>query len=255
MKAPASAREHYTLGYGEVAMRFVGRRTLESHGAFFIPYLREGMAVLDCGCGPGSMTFGLAERIGTGTVIGVDMDESQIQVAAECAVETKRSNASFQKASVYALPFSDGFFDAVFSHALFEHLADPLRAARECLRVLKPGGVIGVATPDWGGFLVAPASVQINTAIRAYEDVQNKNGGNSRMGRELGSVMTAAGFGQVKMNARYENYSPLAIIGDLMVYQFERDGIPEHASTMRRWLSEAGGMFAQAWVWCVAQKK
>lgn len=38
----------YTLGWDETAMRFLTRRTLDSHGAFFVPYLAAGMQVLDC---------------------------------------------------------------------------------------------------------------------------------------------------------------------------------------------------------------
>ena len=68
-------------GYSDTALGFVSRRTLESHGAFFIPYLHQGMRVLDCGCGPGSITFGIAARIGSGSVVGVDMDESQVRLA------------------------------------------------------------------------------------------------------------------------------------------------------------------------------
>ena len=249
-----SRQENYTLGYSRTATDFVGRRTLDSHGAFFIPHLKPGMAVLDCGCGPGSMTAGIAARIGSGRVIGVDMDGSQISSAQERVAQAGLANAAFQEASVYALPFADGQFDALFSHALFEHLVDPGRAARECFRVLRPGGVIGIATPDWGGFIVAPPSAEMAAAIAIYEDEQNKNGGNTRVGRQLGQILTAAGFQGAALSARYENYAPLTVIGELMAFQLERDGHPQHAETFRQWQTGAGGMFAQAWVSCVARK-
>jgi SAM-dependent methyltransferase len=44
------------------------------------------------------------------------------------------------------LPFKDGIFELVVSQAVFEHLADPRRAARECFRVLEPGGRLLVET-------------------------------------------------------------------------------------------------------------
>jgi ubiquinone/menaquinone biosynthesis C-methylase UbiE len=250
-----AAIERYTLGYGETALAFVGRRTLESHGAFFIPHLQPGMQVLDCGCGPGSMTMGIAVRVGRGSVIGVDLDASQIQIAEQRAAQETHANASFHQASVYELPFDDERFDAVFSHALFEHLADPERAARECLRVLKPGGIIGIATPDWGGFIIAPQSPEMTEAIRVYEENQNRNGGNTRIGRELARIVSRAGFQHASLHARYENYAPLTVISDLMVSQFERDGFPQHAATLRRWQADPSGLFAQAWVSCMARKK
>ncbi len=43
---------------------------------------------------------------------------------------------------IHALPFKDGAFDVVHSQAVFEHVADPFSAARELLRVTKPGGLV-----------------------------------------------------------------------------------------------------------------
>jgi 2-polyprenyl-3-methyl-5-hydroxy-6-metoxy-1,4-benzoquinol methylase len=46
-------------------------RTAASEGAFFLPFLRPGMRVLDVGCGPGSITLGLAEKIAPGEIVGI----------------------------------------------------------------------------------------------------------------------------------------------------------------------------------------
>lgn len=246
--------EHYTLGYEREAVRFLDRRTLASHGAFFEAHLLPGTSVLDCGCGPGGITQGIAAHIAPGRVTGVDMDGSQIALATERAAALGLKNVEFRKASVYELPFADASFDAVFSHALFEHLADKVRAARECLRVLKPGGVMGVCTPDWGGFVVAPESPELLAAIAAYEGNQNRNGGDTRTGRKLAQVLTGAGFRHAKLSARYENYSPLTAIGNLMAWQLERDGTPEHGATFRRWQEDPQALFAQAWLSCIARK-
>ena len=240
--------ERYTLGYDAAALAFVSRRTLESHGAFFIPHLRPGMQVLDAGCGPGSMTQGIAAHIGAGRVIGVDMSESQVQLAARRAVEHGASNAEFRTGNVYALPFADAQFDALFSHALLEHLREPVRAMREFLRVLKPGGVMGVATPDWSGFLVGPPSAALEGALEAFKALQDGNGGDVNAGRKLSQFAFDAGFDAVTLQARYENYRPLSIIADLLTAQLERAGQAEHARTLRAWERTPHAMFAQAWV-------
>src|SRR5262249_49331689 len=49
-----------------------------------------------------------------------------------------------------------------FFHALFEHLAEPERAAREIWRVLKPSGVVGVRSPDWSGRLAGPPITEVD---------------------------------------------------------------------------------------------
>ncbi len=158
----------YTPGHSANATEFMARRTIESHGEFFLLYLMPGVSVLDCGCGPGSITLSIADRIGNGRVVGVDFGDSQIQRAIEAAKERGIRNADFQQADCYSLPFEDASFDRVFSNALMEHLTDPVRALREMLRVLKPGGVIGVSSPDWTGFVLAPPSDVLTTAVAAY---------------------------------------------------------------------------------------
>ena len=246
--------EKYSLGYGEPALRFVSRRTLESHGAFFIPHLAPGMQVLDVGCGPGTMTLGIAARIAPGTVIGVDMSDAQVAMALAAARERGVANARFQVGSAYDLPFPDASFDTVFSHALLEHLSDPLRAVHELLRVLRPDGVLGVCTPDWSGFLLSPWPQAVRDALHTYTAIQAANGGDPNTGHRLLGYLVDAGFAGVDAQARYENYEPRSVIIDLMAYQLERDGEAKHAAALRDWLERKPNMFAQAWVSCVGRK-
>ena len=246
--------ENYTLGYTRLALDFVSRRSLESHGAFFIPYLAPGITVLDCGCGPGSITLGIATHVRNGTVTGVDMNQVQVELATQQAAERGIRNASFRQASVYALPFADASFDAVFSHALFEHLAEPGKAMREFLRVVRPGGAVGVCTPDWGGFLYSPPWDELTQAIRMHNVIQNRNGGDTLIGRKLLELMLEAGFDRVTAQARYENYPDLSTIAGVIALQLDAGGEPELAATARQWAQQPHGMFAQAWVSCVGRK-
>ena len=72
--------------------------------------LNRGMRALDCGCGPGAISEGLAEALGSnGQVVGIDFGESQIQIANTRATP----NLTFRVASVYELPFEDNSFEAV----------------------------------------------------------------------------------------------------------------------------------------------
>jgi ubiquinone/menaquinone biosynthesis C-methylase UbiE len=146
-------------------------RSFGSHGEFIRPYIKSGMKVLDCGCGPGAISVGIAEAVGpAGHVTGVDFGESQIEVAKARA----RPNLTFRVASIYELPFEDGTFDLVFSHALFEHLAEPIRGVTEIRRVLRAGGLAGLCGPDWGGFILSPTDDEVETAIARYRMLQEK---------------------------------------------------------------------------------
>ncbi len=52
----------YTPGYSAPVLSFMGQRTAERHAALFLPHLRPGWRVLDAGCGPGTITLGLAQK-------------------------------------------------------------------------------------------------------------------------------------------------------------------------------------------------
>ena len=123
--------ESYTPGYSGNASQFMAKRRAETHAAFPLPYLQPGFDLLDCGCGPGTITAGLATAVAPGRVVGIDLGESQIALATTRAAEQGLRNTEFKVGNIYELSFDGGTFDAIFAHAVFEHLSDPIRALRE----------------------------------------------------------------------------------------------------------------------------
>src|SRR4051794_7144438 len=135
--------ERYTPGNAPEVTAFMARRRLLTHGRFFREFLQPRMRVLDCGCGPGTITADIAECVGPdGFVMAMDANPAQVDIARQTLGNCR--NTEVRTGSVYELPFETGTFDGVFSHALFEHLAEPGRAAREVFRVLRVGGVVGL---------------------------------------------------------------------------------------------------------------
>lgn len=122
----------YTLGR-ERAFR---QRTLD------LAQLQAGEAVLDVGCGTGTLALAAEKRMGAGgSVIGIDASPEMIARAQRKAARA-RSQVEFRTALMEALPFADGRFDVVLSTLMLHHLPRPVReqGAREIRRVLKPGG-------------------------------------------------------------------------------------------------------------------
>src|SRR5262245_43949599 len=112
-----------------LAHRHVGaqtRRSAERNAAFFLPHLQAGMGLLDAGCGPGSITLGLAERVVPGEVVGIDISMERIEQARGLADERGVTNVWYERGDVYDLPFEDASFDAAFMHTVLQHLSDPL---------------------------------------------------------------------------------------------------------------------------------
>ena len=57
----------------------LAKRTASQDAAFLLPHLRAGIHVLDAGCGPGSITLGLAAAVAPGEVVGIDFQPSLVE--------------------------------------------------------------------------------------------------------------------------------------------------------------------------------
>jgi ubiquinone/menaquinone biosynthesis C-methylase UbiE len=115
---------------------------------------RAGIAVrgraLDAGCGGGGMPLSLAEE--AQSVVGIDPAQRFQDAGVRLGRERGLRNLHFALADGMALPFPDGTFDLVLSHAVIEHVADAPLYLRECARVLKPGGHVYLSTSPYLSF-------------------------------------------------------------------------------------------------------
>jgi SAM-dependent methyltransferase len=103
--------------------------------------IRPGDRVLDVACGTGVLARAAAGRVGPrGQVAGLDLDAGMLALArrADATVEWRQGRAE-------ALPWNESTFDAVLSQFGLMYFPDPQAALLEMLRVLRPGGRLGLA--------------------------------------------------------------------------------------------------------------
>lgn len=98
----------------------------------------RGRAVLDVGCGDGTLTLALA-RAGAASVAGCDIDPRMITHAAARAAR-QQDAIHYTVADAARLPFADRSFDLVTVVTVLAFVPDAEGAVREMARVLKPGG-------------------------------------------------------------------------------------------------------------------
>src|SRR5512142_1587093 len=122
---PALGQEEYIHGYTDEHRAFLSGRTAQREAAFFLPFLKPGMRLLDCGCGMGALTTSLAEWLAPGEVVGFDREDSQVEAARAWAVERGVTNVRFERGNIYEMAYPDASFDAVFAHTVLEHVREP----------------------------------------------------------------------------------------------------------------------------------
>ena len=146
---------NYTQGYSNYTVATHQLRTAEVDAAFLLPHIKKTDHILDVGCGPGTITTGLAKYASEGTIVGVDISTTVLQKAKTLATEANvptqgPGSVVFEEGNIVEkLAYPNDTFDIVYASQVFGHLPPPdlpLRALAEIRRVLKPGGIL--ATRD-----------------------------------------------------------------------------------------------------------
>jgi SAM-dependent methyltransferase len=187
----------YTHGHHESVLRSHRWRTAQNSEAYLLPRLAPGGSVLDVGCGPGTITADLAERVSPGRVTAVEVTEAALDLARAEARARGVTNIDFVVADVHDLDLPDARFDVVHAHQVLQHVADPVRALREMRRVCVPGGTVAVRDSDFAGFCWFPEHPGLADWLSLYRAAARANGGEPDAGRRLLSWARDAGFAAV----------------------------------------------------------
>lgn len=188
------AEKIYPFGYSPAAVGMMQNRSAENNAGFFLEYLSPGNTVVDIGCGPGSITVGLAAAVAPGEVVGIDIEPSQTALGRERAKSLGLENCRFETGSVYELPIPDDSVDAVYGHTILMQFSDLDPVLAEIRRVLRPGGVIGFREIDIGAsFFHSENSVLKEVMFTLRRSILH-NEGNPDIGRALPSLLSSAGF-------------------------------------------------------------
>ncbi len=109
--------------------------------------LKETDVVLDVAAGTGEPGLTIASKLKNGKVVITDLAEDMLVIARDNATQKGITNIETRACDVCELPFADNTFDAISCRLGFMFFPDMLLAAKEMVRVLKPGGRI--ATSVW----------------------------------------------------------------------------------------------------------
>jgi len=159
------------------------RRHIEALG------IGPGARTLEVGCGNGSVSAWLAERVAPGGhALAVDLDLS--------LVDARVPGLELRRADIVAGPVEPGGFDLVTARAVLHHVADARTAIRNLVASLAPGGTILLIEPDF-----LPVSIAEPAGVRAFWDGwlawAEEHGIDYGIGRRLAPALAEAGLDEV----------------------------------------------------------
>lgn len=204
-----SNNSEYPLGYSSSVVGALQKRSASKAAAFLFPYLKETDHLLDCGCGPGSITLDFANILSHGSVMGVDIEQSQIEHSKNLMMERGIQNADFIMSNITKLPFEDHSFDVAYTNAVMWTLADPVAPLTELKRVVKPGGIIACRELCSKVPIYYPESEVLSKALLLQFRAQTALNCDRRFGKKLPFYFSNIGLKNIEFTISSELFHTL----------------------------------------------
>jgi SAM-dependent methyltransferase len=232
------SQPEYSLGHSKHE-----RRRLKLQAAWYEPItlrtfreagIREGMRVLDIGCGVGDVSFAARKLVGAGgEVVGIDRSEVAVAEATERAKAAGFKNVSFSVADCDSFS-SRQKFDAIIGRLVLMYQIDPVRTLEHLAGALQRNGIFAFLEADYyTGFCTFPETPLHRWIARLVTETFTRSGADVRMGIKLHQTFLAAGLSAPTLHMdilagggpEFEGYEILAEIVRSVLPSMEKFGL------------------------------
>src|SRR3989454_318625 len=164
--------------------------------------LRDGLDVLEVGCGPGFFTERLLTAFPSTRITATDVRADFLRLARCRARGTAPDRCRVLATSIMDRDLDRDQFDFAIARFVLQHVGDPSVAAGEIRRLLRPGGIAAVIEVDmglWG--LVQPRIGGVDQLYARAGRLRTDLGGDRLIARRLWCTLRQAGFAEVRLDA------------------------------------------------------
>lgn len=158
--------------------------------------VREGMRVLDIGCGRGDVALLAARLVGErGQVLGIDREEAPIEAGRARARELGLAHVSFRQADLGSLTGGHGLFDAVVGRRVLMYQPDAVACLSRLAGALVPGGLIVLQEHDSTSMPICRPAMPLHERVHGWLwGTVAREGGDVHFGLHLAPALVRAGF-------------------------------------------------------------
>ena len=164
--------------------------------------LRDGLKVLDLGCGPGFVSAEIKLAFPNTELSCLDSHPGLLRQAESYLNEYGFEDVDCTEGDATKTGYRSQSFDFILARFAFQHFPDARAALGEAFRILKPGGMLAIIdVDDEFGFLTEPALVELKPMGNELSRAQARGGGNRNIGRWLYRLMKGAGYDRLDLSA------------------------------------------------------
>jgi SAM-dependent methyltransferase len=166
--------------------------------------LRDGLRVVEVGCGSGNIACWAAEQVAPGgSVVAIDVSAEQIEQARRQAANRNLRNIEFHVADAYAPRLPEGVFDLAYCRLVLMHLTRPADALAAMRALVRPGGVVACEEMDLGCWLCDPPAEAMTRFFALNTALGERRGENFSLGVSLHRLFRDAGFACPEVGANF----------------------------------------------------
>jgi len=163
--------------------------------------LKDGMKVLDVGSGPGFYTELLLLNLPNVHITALEVNTDLMSIAKDRLDKYDHSRVSFKEGSIMKSGLKANSYDFVICRFVFQHLEDPIAAAKEIYKLLKPGGIVAIIDSDRGLWGVSDMDIATSTGRNLISQIEKKARWNREIGRKLIKILKASEFTKLDFEA------------------------------------------------------
>ena len=208
-----SELDSYLLGYRQAEQERLERQSdeLAHESAWLFDQIgvREGLRVIEIGCGPRGCLGLLSKRVGaTGKVVGVERSTEQVERARQFVSDSHWTNVDVLVADARATGLPEKTFDLATARLVLVNVPRPEEIVAEMVRLVRPGGVIALHEPDSTTQRCDPPIAAQTRLLQILDTYAEMNGIDRSIGLRVPRMLRELGLIDVRVNPLVHVYPP-----------------------------------------------